>query len=291
MNLDPREPPEFPPPWAMAWGDDRYGLWADLDVAGVVQRLRWIEPGEFVMGSDPESDASSLDREQPAHRVRLTRGFWLANTACTQALWRAVMGSNPSHFEGDDMRPVEQVNFEQVDDFLQRLKGAWTEGCAAELPTEAEWEYACRAGTTTAYHTGAELTDRQANFGAYERAREADRKALKFAGSTLQAKHYPPNDWGQYQMHGNVWEWCADAPRNYAETALLNGVLENPWGPREQGPEALRAVRGGSWFGDARRARSAFRYALRRRVRDHYLGFRFALRSRSPETPEGGHQG
>ena len=117
MNLEPREPPEFPPRWASAWGDDRHGLWADLQVAGVVQRLRWIEPGEFVMGSDPNSDAGSDPDEQPAHRVRLTHGFWLANTACTQALWQAVMGSNPSGFKGDDSRPVERVRCEEVDDF------------------------------------------------------------------------------------------------------------------------------------------------------------------------------
>jgi len=125
-----RYPDPFPPPFADAWGDDEYGLWAQfhLYAAGaerpVIQRLRWIEPGTFLMGS-PEDEPERFDWEGPPHLVTLTRGYWLADTACTQALWRAVRRDNPSRFTGDPERPVEQVSWLKVrkplSDPLRRL--------------------------------------------------------------------------------------------------------------------------------------------------------------------------
>ncbi|MBK7954484.1 MAG: formylglycine-generating enzyme family protein [Candidatus Accumulibacter sp.] len=250
-----RGPDPFPPHWASAWGDDRFGIWADLQVAGEVQRLRWIEAGVFLMGEE----------SQPQQQVPTTiaSGFWLADTACTQALWQAVMGSNPSYFSernseqpGSPQHPVEQVSWNDVvlprDGFLVRLQ-AFTAGVAAELPSEAEWEYACRAGTQTAYSFGDAITEAQVNYWSEEGARKM----------TVAVKSLPANPWGLYEMHGNVWEWCADA------SGSGDGV-------------AARALRGGSWINYARDARAALRYAYAPDYADLYGGFRFALRSTSP---------
>ena len=270
-----RRPPAFPPAWADAWGDDRFGLWAEFNVGEVVQRLRWVEPGEFWMGS-PDDEPARSSNEGPRHRVRLV-GFWLADSACTQALWQAVLGSNPSHFTGDAALPVEQVSWDDVQGFLQRLQAGLPEGSAPVLPTEAQWEYACRAGTETPFSFGATISTAQANYdGNYPYG-----KAPKgpYRERTAPVKSLPANAWGLYQMHGNVWEWCADDQRDYAGTALADGAREDPWGPVSQELGAHRAVRGGSWFYRAGSLRSAFRRRYQRDVRLHFLGFRVALRS------------
>ena len=260
-----RFPDPFPPRFASAWGDDPYGLWADLYLPGgaataepVVQRLRWIEPGRFRMGSSAD-EPERRENEGPQHWVTLTRGFWLADTACSQEFWQAVTGSNPSRFKGPD-RPVEKVNWNDVQDFLRRLEEL-VPGCGADLPTEAEWEYACRAGTETAFNCGPALTPDQANFD-------------EAAKGTVPVRRFPPNRWGLYQMHGNVWEWCADGPRGYGDEPVTD-----PRGPLES--NRPRVIRGGAWFLLAGYARSADRNAFHpgdAYVRD-FLGFRLCLRS------------
>ena len=280
-----RRPPAFPPAWADAWGDDRFGLWAEFGVDAVVQRLRWVEPGSFRMGSLDTERALFGDKdyeawarnEAPRHEVRLTAGFWLADSACTQALWLAVMGSNPSHFSGETTLPVEQVSWDEVQGFLQRLQAGLPDGSEPVLPTEAEWEYACRAGTETAFSFGATLSTAQANYdGNYPYG-----KAPKgpYRERTVPVKSLPANAWGLYQMHGNVWEWCADDLRDYAATALRDAALQDPWGPVPQEQVAHRAVRGGSWFSLAWALRSALRERFLRVDRNLHLGFRVALRS------------
>lgn len=271
------EPPHFPPAWADAWGDDRFGLWAEFSAGEVVQRLRWIEPGEFWMGSSPKTDPARFDDEGPRHRVRLSAGFWLADTTCTQVLWLAVVGgSNPSGFLGDEQCPVEQVSWDEVQGFLQRLAGLTPEMTGLCLPTEAQWEYACRAGTETPFSFGENITPQQVNYDGNHPYRGND-KGL-YRERTVAVKSLPPNAWGLFEMHGNVWEWCDDAKRRYKESPDDQWVL-NPQGPQEQGLEARRAVRGGSWFSNAFNARSAYRLVFQRGFRDDDLGFRFALRS------------
>ena len=137
----------LPEPWAAEWGEDRFGPFMSFAVGGVVQRMRWIPPGTFLMGS-PEGEAGRYDDEGPQHEVELRHGLWLGETPCTQALWQAVMGGNPSSFVHED-RPVEQVSWDDCQSFLGRLD-ALVPGIEARLPTEAEWEYACRGGTTSA---------------------------------------------------------------------------------------------------------------------------------------------
>jgi formylglycine-generating enzyme required for sulfatase activity len=263
-----------------------------MDLA--TQRFRWIAPGEFWMGSTDEERALIGDkdyerwaneRESPRHRVRLSEGYWLADTACTQALWLAVMGDNPSHFEGDDQLPVETVSFDDVQRFLAKLQALLPAGCEAVLPTEAQWEYACRAGTETPFSFGANITPEQVNYDGS--SPYAGGPKGQDRGRTLAVKALPPNAWGLYEMHGNVWEWCADGLRNYARTALEGQAVEDPRGPVPDEQGALRAVRGGSWINDAGDVRSAYRDDDRRGIRGQNLGFRVALRSTSPAGPEG----
>jgi formylglycine-generating enzyme len=250
----------FPPTWASAFGDDEYGLWADLTYREVTQRLRWIEPGEFWMGSS-ETESGREDREGPQHRVTLTQGFWLADTACTQAFWLAVVGGkNPSRFTEDAENPVEQVSWDDItQQFLPVLQSLLGAAVKVELPSEAQWEYACRAGTSTAFSFGDQIDSTLANFG-YD------------AKKTVPVTRFAANPWGLMQMHGNVWEWCRDGWRKYSDEAV------DPEGPRRH---SRRALRGGSWVYEARHVRSAFRSALAPGLRPGDFGFRFSLRSMS----------
>ncbi|WP_287463686.1 formylglycine-generating enzyme family protein [Accumulibacter sp.] len=276
---DARRPPVLPPACASAWGDDAYGLWIDVDLAGVVQRFRWIEPGEFMMGS-PADEPERGEREGPRHRVRLTTGFWLADTACTQALWLVVMGGeNPSAFREDARNPVERVSWDEVSGaagFVQRV-ASLAPGVVAELPTESEWEYACRAGSETPFNVGATIGPEQANYNGnipYAGGRKGE-----FRQKTVPVKSFAPNDWGLHEMHGNVWEWCADGLRDYADETVEN--------PRGSGDPTTDVVRGGSWSVGAGALRSAFRGGWPRGSRNEFVGFRFALRSTNQEQEAG----
>ena len=272
-----RWPPAFPPAGASAWGDDLHGLWVEVPFGITTQRFRWIEPGEFVMGS-PEGEPGRDDDEGPQHVVRLTEGYWLAETACSQAVWEAVMGGNPSHFKDDPQNPVEQVSWDHVageGGFLRRLEKLLP-GMAASLPTEAEWEYACRAGTETAFNWGSDtITPEQANYDASVAYNNGP--TGEYRKRTVPVKSFAPNAWGLYQMHGNVWEWCADGGRTYDGTPHVN-----PRGETGDEEEASRVFRGGSRASDQIGLRAAFRRAWSRRRRFHFQGFRFLLRSTTP---------
>ena len=270
-------PQPFPPPWAEAWGDDRYGLWAELLVKGVTQRLRWVAPGSFLMGS-PGTEPGRDSDEGPQHTVTFAEDLWLADTACTQALWQAVMGNNPSYVTDDLQKPVERVSWDDIQGFFAALQGpdGLPAGVEAVLPTEAEWEYACRASETRAYSFGDSIDRSQVNFDS-DNSGDARYDAKQTAVSV---KAMPANRWGLYQMHGNVWEWCADARRPYT----ADGVVD-PSGAT--GPDVKSgAVRGGSWHNGAQFARSAKRDGVGRNSRS-ILGFRFALRSKSQQGAGG----
>ena len=219
--------------------------------------VRWIPPGTYTRGSPPAEEGRDPD-ERP-HQVTLTRGFLLAETECTQAQWEAVMGGNPSRFPGPD-RPVESVTWSEAVEYCrkltqqQRREGLLPEGWAWRLPTEAEWEYAARAGTTTARH--------------------GDLAAVAWSiadatGKTQPVRLKQANAWGLHDMLGNVREWCADYYGDYPA-----GMVTDPNGSISG---SLRVYRGGSWIFDAGDCRSAHRSGYEPYSRYSFLGFRPAL--------------
>lgn len=247
-------------------GVDEYGLYGNARFSGVSQRFRWIPPGEFWMGSS-EDESGRYGSEGPRQFVRLTEGYWLAETACSQLSWQSVKGSNPSEFKDNPQNPVEQVTWADVQGFLREVE-KHLPGVKADLPTEAEWEYACRAGSETAFNWGDGIAPDQANYNITESYGKGSPGVCRHR--TVPVKSYAPNAWGLYQMHGNVWEWCADGRRAY------DGALQvDPRGPEGDAP---RAVRGGSWISSSRELRAACRYVKPRGWRNYYLGFRFSLR-------------
>lgn len=208
-----------------------------------------IPAGSFLLGTDaPEADAD----ERPAHRVTLTRPFWLSTTEVTQAQWRAVMGSNPSRFQGENL-PVECVSWDDAQAFLARLNAR--EGTTRyRLPTEAEWEWACRAGGPVTDRTGDVAASGWFNPNSGGTPHPVARKA--------------PNARGLHDMLGNVAEWCQDWKGAYPSGAVTDPVATKPgWG---------RVARGGSWFAHANRARSHFRDAYNPGYRFPDTGLRVA---------------
>ena len=235
--------------------------------------LVMIPKGTFMMGS-PESE-EGRDEDEVQHEVTLSKDFYLGVTEVTQAQYQKVMGENPSYFRGDKVQgdssshPVEEVSWEDAVEFCERLSELPEEkkaGLVYRLPTEAEWEYACRAGSKTAFSFG----DESGSLGDFAWFR--DNSELK----TQSVGEKKPNAWGLYDMHGNVWEWCSDWFGKYPGKAV-----SDPAGP-EKGSD--RVLRGGSWHYEAAYFRSAYRHRDLPSFRDDDIGFRVALSS--PEIPK-----
>jgi formylglycine-generating enzyme required for sulfatase activity len=254
-------------------------------------KLVRIEPGEFLMGSIEgqinllmwlfsESRRASFDDEQPQHSVRITRPFFLGVHQVTQGQYQSIMGDNPSRFEGSDELPVESVSWFDAVQFCNKLserenrspcyriygtKVSVLNGNGYRLPTEAEWEYACRSGSSMLYPFG----DDASEIGEHILAWSA------WYGSNSQDTTHPvgqkrPNSWGLYDMLGNVWEWCQDA---YDAAYYTNSPPGDPPGPAAG---SRRVIRGGSWVNDARFCRPASRDRSTPEGRDNHLGFRVA---------------
>jgi len=221
-----------------------------------------IRAGSFTMGS-PSSEEGRFDSESPQTMVKLTKGYWLGKTQITQAQWEALMGNNPSNFKGVD-RPVEQVSWEDAVQFCRKLTererqaGRLPEGYEYTLPTAAQWEYACRAGTTGPFAGSGKLDE----VGWYNR---------NSGGQPHSVGKKRPNAWGCYDMHGNVWEWCHDWYGKYP-----GGSVTDPTGP-PSGSD--RVLHGGSWADSAQFCRSAFRSWIEPDSRFNRGGFRVALTS------------
>jgi formylglycine-generating enzyme required for sulfatase activity len=217
-------------------------------------KFAWIPPGSFLMGSPPGEEGHNDYEVQ--HRVRLTSGFWLGIYPVTQKEWQTVMESNPSHFKGND-RPVEQVSWQDCQEFCRKLSAR--EGKTYRLPSEAEWEYACRAGTTTAYYFG----DDPAMLDDYAWYSENSGSQTRPVGQKK------ANAWGLYDMHGNVWEWCQDWYGKYPRSEQ-----SDPQGPSGG---SSRVFRGGCWHLVPQLCRSAGRSGVEPEYRRYSLGCRLAL--------------
>ncbi|MDP8235913.1 MAG: formylglycine-generating enzyme family protein [Candidatus Erginobacter occultus] len=234
--------------------------------AGVKMELVWIEAGDFLMGS-ADGEKGRYPDEGPQHRVEISRGFWMGKHEVTQEQYQEIMKSNPSDFQGGNL-PVERVSWDNALLFCENLNQSppaeTPEGYKFRLPTEAEWEYACRADSQTEYHFG---SDRG----------QLDDYAWSSANSRSKANpvgHKKPNAWGLHDMHGNVWEWC----RDWYDSGYYNADSSpDPSGPP---PSSSRVLRGGSWLNGPRDLRSANRDCVRSGSQASDFGFRVVLAER-----------
>ena len=230
----------------------------------------WCPPGTFTMGSPVTESGRDADREDE-HNVTLTKGFYLGKYEVTQAQYQAVMTGNtnslsatPSQYGNNPNRPVEKVSWDDAQIFLTRLNaaeqaaGRLPAGWSYVLPTESEWEYACRAGTTTAYSWGNDINASVANYN-------------QSINQTRDVSQYTANPWGFFDMHGNVWEWTAI----WYQAAYPNGTVTDPEGPASG---SNRVVRGGSWADAGTYIRSSRRLHIGPDVRDSSLGFRLCFK-------------
>ena len=228
--------------------------------------LVWIKPGSFTMGS-PGVEKDRASDESPQNHVTISHGFWMSKYETTQGEYQEIMGVNPSKFVGPANRPVEFVGWEDATNYCaklthrERVVGRLPPGFAYRLPTEAEWEYACRAGTTTRFGYGDDPD--YAHLGDHA-----------WYDPNSDSQTHPvglkkPNAWGLYDMHGNVWEWCLDWYGNNP-----GGSATDPKGPSAG---LYRMFRGGCWNGYGRSCRSAFRYIFSPVTKRNNMGFRVVL--------------
>ncbi|MCX8496630.1 MAG: formylglycine-generating enzyme family protein [Akkermansiaceae bacterium] len=223
--------------------------------SGVVMRMKWCPPGSFLMGSQ-EGEKRRHDKQNQV-QVTLSKGFWMAQTQVTQAQWQAVMGDNPSYLRGKK-RPVERVSWHQAQEFVSKLNASFAlpDGMQMTLPTEAQWEYAARAGEPGPY-SGGTLDD------------------MAWYDENSESKTHPvgkkkPNGWGLHDMYGNVWEWCSDWYANDIEGGI---------DPQGASSGASRVCRGGCWFNSAIHCRVAILSHVNQSCTRNYVGFRVARSS------------
>jgi len=236
-----------------------------------------IPEGEFMMGGDepPEQvalkcgtqgDATLFQPEQPQHRVRITKPFYMGKYLVTQSQWQAVMGDNPSHFKGEE-KPVEMVSWADAVEFCKKLSEK--DGVTYRLPTEAEWEYACRAGTTTPFYFGETLSTDESNYDgdySYGSGRKGQNRQ-----KTTPVGSFAPNAFGLCDMHGNLLEWCQDW---FEPDYYWNSPTEDPTGPAKGKSGKLHVLRGGSMESSPEFCRSAFRVGAPEVLKQPSVGFR-----------------
>jgi formylglycine-generating enzyme len=274
VTLEAEPPPAVPAPEPAAV-TGRPGETHTVDLGGGVRLdLAWVAPGSYMRGSTKAEQGAAVaaglsrdwaNRENPQHRVTITTGFWMGKYEVTQEQWQQIMGNNPSRFKGAK-NPVELVSWNDCQEFITKLNQR-VSGGGFRLPTEAEWEYACRAGTTTAFHYGNDLDSSMANFdGNYPYG--SGRKG-QYRQTTVPVGSFQPNAWGLYDMHGNVWEWCQDWFGTYP-----SGAVTDPTGPSSG---SVRVLRGGSWRLNAGLCRSANRIRNPPTIRLDRIGLRVVV--------------
>jgi formylglycine-generating enzyme required for sulfatase activity len=251
------------------------GAWFEPLGDGVALTLVAIPAGSFWMGSPLEEEGRS-GNEGPQHRVNL-QGFWKGQTPITQAQWRRVMGTNPSQFQGlgadRDQRPVEQVSWNDAMAFCDKLNQLT--GRCYSLPSESQWEYACRAGTTTPFHFGGTVISELANFDVTQSSGETPQGVSRKETSAVGL--FPANGWGLHDLHGNVREWCLDATHDSYRRAPDDG---RAWVSKDS--NKTRLLRGGSWLNIPRNCRSAYRFENPPDIARSLTGFRVVCLPQGP---------
>jgi formylglycine-generating enzyme required for sulfatase activity len=229
---------------------------------GAAMEFVWIEPGSFTMGS-PSSESSRDSYEGPQHKVMITRGFWLGKFEITQKQWESVMGTTPwsgkKFVQSNPAHPAVHISWEDIQAFVHVLNEAAGDSLY-RLPTEAEWEYACRAGTTTRWSFGDDESQLEAHAWYYDNAWGVGLKYAQPVGTKL------PNAWGLHDMHGNVYEWCQDWVGSYSRGAQIN--------PTGSKTGSDRIFRGGDFFNSVQQARSAHRAGSSPDTRGYHIGAR-----------------
>jgi formylglycine-generating enzyme required for sulfatase activity len=221
--------------------------------SGVLIKMIWIDEGKFIMGSRDHEKKGYYN--QGSVEVQLD-GFWISRTPVTQAQYKSIMGENPSKFEGDN-NPVENVSWNNAMEFCRKLSDKT--GYLYSLPTEARWEYSCRAGSKTRFSYG-DNPDLLGNYAWYD---------INSGGKTHPVGMKKPNDWGLFDMHGNVWEWCIDWYGKYPDTPQ-----KNPEGPKKG---CRKILRGGSWYYSKHLCRSSYRYYNPPIYKFSNIGFRICI--------------
>ncbi|NEN89208.1 MAG: SUMF1/EgtB/PvdO family nonheme iron enzyme [Okeania sp. SIO3H1] len=229
---------------------------------GVILEMVAIPGGSFIMGS-PENEEGRRDNESPQHEVTL-QPFYMSKYSITQNQYQAIMGKNPSSFKGGNC-PVEKVSWYNAVEFCQKLSQKM--GKTYTLPSESQWEYACRAGTTTPFYFGETITSELVNYDGNYTYSKAPKG--KYRQKTTDVGIFPPNAFGLYDMHGNIWEWCQDVWHQNYEGAPTDG---SAW--ESEGESYMRLLRGGCWNDYSRTCRSARRSSRNTVNRSIIRGFR-----------------
>jgi formylglycine-generating enzyme required for sulfatase activity len=226
----------------------------------MAMKFAWIPPGDFMMGSPKKEKERGLNETH--HKVTLTKGFYMGVYTVTQEEWQAVMGKNQSFFKGEKNLPVDTVSWDDCQAFIKKLRDK--DKKAYRLPTEAEWEYACRAGTKTPFHFGETISTDQANYNGNftygDGKKGVNRKKTTPVGS------FPANAWGLHDMHGNLWQWCQDWDGEYPQKDVVD--------PQGADNGKFPVLRGGSWFNGPRDCRSASRLSFDPGYRGQAYGLR-----------------
>lgn len=225
-------------------------------------KFAWIPPGSFMMGSPEQEQGRSVN--EILHKVTLTRGFYMGVHLVTQEQWQAVTGHNPSTFRGQKNLPVEMVSWHHCQEFIKKLREK--EGKSYRLPTEAEWEYSCRAGTTTPFHFGETISTDQANYNGDVSHGNGTKGVNRHR--TTPVGSFPANAFGLYDMHGNVFQWCQDWHGDYPAEDVIDPQR------KVKGEFESRVMRGGSYFDVPDMCRSAYRYWYGPGGRGDYCGLR-----------------